>query len=92
MRKWVRMGAMNEAADKTNHETMLQCFEWYLSDDHGLWNWIAAHTAVDICHPDAAVRIDASGRCVLHCPPRACSIYIDAGDYEVMRERSADTQ
>lgn len=29
-------------AGTANHETMLQCFEWYLPDDHGLWNWIAA--------------------------------------------------
>ncbi len=29
-------------AGTAKHETMLQCFEWYLPDDHGLWNWIAA--------------------------------------------------
>ena len=30
-------------AGTAKHETMLQCFEWYLPDDHGLWNWNGAH-------------------------------------------------
>lgn len=30
-------------AGTAKHETMLQCFEWYLPDDHGLWNWIGVH-------------------------------------------------
>ncbi|MEE0654491.1 alpha-amylase [uncultured Bifidobacterium sp.] len=56
------------------------------ADRHIQEGSFAAHTFVDICHPDVVVQIDAAGRCVLQCPPRACSIYIDAADYEVMRK------
>ena len=54
-------------AGTANHETMLQCFEWYLPDDHGLWNWIAAQAqdlaAAGQIAQDYRAEIDGASPC-----------------------------
>ena len=37
------------AIDKPNHETMLQCFEWYLPESHNLWRWLSSQ-APSVAH------------------------------------------